>query len=63
MDILKEVPAHCPKCDKDVSFKIEMCYVSYNGIIPCLECPECNTICPDYAFDRFIQTGEIIIGV
>ena len=55
--------AHCPRCDKDSDFEIVMRYVDYNGIIPCLRCSSCNTECPAYSFDRFIETGKVIIAV
>lgn len=61
--IHKDVKAHCPKCDTDVHFEINMRYVDYNGIIPCLRCPRCNIECPAYAFNEFLSTGKIVIGV
>jgi len=61
--IHKTISAHCPKCDTDVEFEINMRYVDYNGIIPCLRCPKCNTECPAYSFDRFLETGQVIIGL
>lgn len=63
MSIHKTVSAHCPRCDKDVEFEINMRYVDYNGIIPCLRCPSCNVEVPAYSFNRFLEKGEIIIGV
>jgi len=61
--IHKTIPAHCPKCDTDVEFEINMRLVDYNGIIPCLRCPRCNVECPAYSFSEFLNTGKIIIGV
>lgn len=61
--IHKEVRAHCPICDKDVDFQIGLYYIEYNGIVPCLRCPKCNNVVPDYAFNNFLQTGKIVIGV
>lgn len=61
--IMKTIPNHCPKCDKDVEFEIEMDYVEYNGIIPCLRCPNCDVVVPNYAFSEFIRTGHVIFGL
>ena len=63
MGIHKYRKAHCPKCDKDVDFEINLRYVDYNGIIPCLRCPSCNTECPAYSFNEFLSTGKVMIGV
>ena len=63
MKILKAIPEHCPKCDKDVAFEIDMYYVEYNGIIPCVRCPVCNVVVPHYTFDTFLKTGRVAIGV
>ena len=63
MAIHKAVSAHCAKCDKDVEFQINMRYVDYNGIIPCLRCPSCNVEVPAYSFNRFLESGEVIIGL
>lgn len=61
--IHKEVHAHCPICDEDVDFQIELYYIEYNGIAPCLCCPKCNKVVPDYAFGTFLKTGQVVIGV
>jgi hypothetical protein len=61
--ILKEIPAHCPKCDRDVHFQIEMCLVEHNGIIPCLRCPTCNVYVPAYSFPEFLRTGTVVISM
>lgn len=53
MAIHKDVLAHCPRCDADVHFEINMRYVDYNGIIPCLRCPKCNAESPAYSFSSF----------
>lgn len=63
MTILRTIPAHCPKCDTDVDFTIDLYYVEYNGITACLRCPSCNTIVPHYSFDTFLKTGNVVIGV
>ena len=63
MAIHKSIRRCCPKCNKEVDFQIVMRYVDYNGIIPCLRCPSCNTECPAYSFEQFISTGRVIIGV
>ena len=63
MSIHKTISAHCPKCDNDVDFEINMRYVDYTGIIPCLRCPQCNIECPAYSFSNFLKTGIVRIGV
>ena len=63
MAIHKDVLAHCPRCDADVHFEINMRYVDYNGIIPCLRCPKCNAESPAYSFNDFLKDGKIHIGV
>ena len=63
MSIHKTRLEHCPKCDKDVEFKIDLYYINYNGIKTCYVCPECNTVCPAYAFERFLKTGRVVIAV
>ena len=63
MAIHKTLTKKCPRCNEVVDFEINMRYVDYNGIIPCLRCPKCNVECPNYSFDRFLSTGEVIIAV
>ena len=63
MDIYKEKEFMCPKCNQDSIFKIEMYYVKYNGIVPCWECQNCHIVVPNYAFNNFLATGRIIIGL
>lgn len=63
MAIHKTFTAKCPRCNEVVDFEINMRYVDYNGIIPCLRCPKCNVECPNYSFDRFLSTGKVIIAV
>lgn len=63
MSIHKTISKHCPRCDTDVEFEIVMRYVDYNGIIPCLRCPNCGVECPAYSFDSFISTGRVVISV
>ena len=55
--------AHCPRCDKDVDFEINLRYVEYNGCIPCFKCPSCGVECPEYSFGRFLSDGKVIIAV
>lgn len=62
-NIMREIPAKCPKCDKDVDFQIALAYVKYNGIIPILWCPSCKVEVPAYSFNDFLNTGKVIIGV
>ena len=61
--IHEERRAHCPKCDEDVNFEIKLCYVDYNGTVPCYKCPGCGVIVPAFSFDSFIQTGKLLIPV
>lgn len=63
MAIHKYIRIHCPRCDKDTEFEPVLRYVDYNGIIPCWRCTTCNTVCPEYSFNKFISTGEITIGL
>lgn len=58
-----ELLRHCPRCDKDVYFQIDMCYVDYNGVIPCFRCPKCNVRNPAYSFDQFLKDGRVRIYV
>lgn len=62
IEITKTISKHCPKCDKDVEFEIELDYVKYNytnGISICLRCPCCDTVVTAEGFSTFIRTGKI----
>ena len=61
--IHKTVKRKCPRCNEEVDFEINMRYVDYNGIVPCLQCPKCKVECPYSSFDKFISTGKVYIYV
>lgn len=61
--IRTELRRFCPRCGENVDFQIEMCYVDYNGVIPCFRCPKCNVRNPAYSFNEFLEDGRVHIYV
>lgn len=58
-----EARHHCHHCEKETFWHVEHGFVRYHGIAHLLVCNECGCEVPDFAFDRYLETGRVIIPV
>jgi len=53
----------CHFCNKETKWHYVLAKVNYQGVVPCCECEECGERIPCFTFDRYKQTGEVIIAI
>ena len=53
----------CWDCDKETEWKIDTAFVRYHGVCNVLVCTECGAEVPDFAFNRYLDEGRVIIPV
>jgi len=53
----------CHKCGEVTEWRITHRLVRDYGIRHCLQCVRCGSVVPDFAWDRYQETGRVTIPV
>lgn len=53
----------CHTCGEETPWTITHCLVDYHGIEHAYECTRCGCVVPDFALQRYLETGKICIPV
>lgn len=54
---------YCHECEENRHWDVEHGFVNYHGLCHILVCSGCGVEIPDFAFERYIATGKIIVPV
>lgn len=54
---------HCHTCNRVTDWHVDHMFVYYHGICHVLVCDSCGMKVPEFAFDRYQETGKVIIPV
>ena len=54
---------YCHECEENRHWDVEHGFVNYRGLCHILVCSGCGVEVPDFAFERYIATGKIIVPV